>query len=80
MQAQGASQQAVQALGAAHAQGAAAGKGTTWSVVAPRVRYGRQRFSIVALDRAGNRQRHATTRTLTAKASHKRSKKSSKRH
>jgi hypothetical protein len=59
-----------------------AGKGTTWSVVAPRVRYGRQRFSIVALDRAGNRQRHATTKTLTAKAkaSHKRSKSSSKRH
>jgi hypothetical protein len=59
-----------------------AGRGTTWSVVAPRVRYGRQRFSIVALDRAGNRQRHATTRTLTAKAkaSHKRSEPSSKRH
>ena len=55
-----------------------AGRSTTWTIVAPRVRYGRQRFTIVALDRAGNRQKRATTKTLTAKvkakSSHKRSK------
>ena len=42
--------------------------GATWSVVVSGVRYGRQRFTVVATDRAGNRQVRATTTTLTAKA------------
>jgi hypothetical protein len=53
---------------------ARAGKSGTWSVVASGVRYGRQRFTFTAVDRAGNRQAHATTATLTVKrpAKHRR--------
>jgi trypsin len=53
---------------------ASAAKGGTWAVVASGVPYGRQRFSIAAVDEAGNRQVKATIATLTAKKPSKTSK------